>query len=63
MPRRIQPLLLTCERKHDISPVPFSGNSKIAGKDVYFSAKWVYGYHEENRVKGDYAYMSFMLSF
>ena len=35
----------------------------IAGRDVYFIAKWVHDYHAENRVKGDYAYASFALSF
>ena len=36
---------------------------EISGKDVYFIAKWVHDYHAENRVKGDYAYASFALSF
>jgi len=36
---------------------------KIADKDVYFIGKWVHDYHTENRVEGDYAYLSFMLSF
>ena len=38
-------------------------SKKISGKDVYFIAKWVHDYHAENRVKGDYAYASFALSF
>jgi len=36
---------------------------EISGKEVYFIAKWVHDYHAENRVKGDYAYASFALSF
>ena len=36
---------------------------KISGKDVYFIAKWVHDYHAENRVKGDYVYASFAMSF
>jgi hypothetical protein len=45
-----------------IGPAIYFG-SKIGGKDVYFIAKWVHDYHAENRVRGDYAYASFALSF
>ncbi len=36
---------------------------EIIGKGVYFIAKWVHDYHAEKRVKGDYVYASFALSF
>ena len=36
---------------------------KIRGKDVYFITKWLHDYHAENRIRGDYAYTSFALSF
>ena len=38
-------------------------SKKIGSRDVYFIAKWVHDYHAENRVKADYAYTSFALSF
>jgi len=38
-------------------------SKQIAGRDVYFIAKWVHDYHAENRVKGDYVYTSFAMSF
>jgi hypothetical protein len=38
-------------------------SKRISGKDVYFIAKWVHDYHAEKRIKGDYAYGSFALSF
>lgn len=36
---------------------------KIAGSDVYFSAKWLKEFDVKNRLKGDYVYASFALSF
>lgn len=45
-----------------IGPAIYYGK-KIFDNDVYFIAKWVHDYHAENRIKGDYAYASFALSF
>ncbi len=45
-----------------IGPV-ISYIKNISGKDVYFIAKWLHDYHADNRVKGDYVYASFALSF
>ena len=44
-----------------IGPGVYYGR-EIAGRDVFFVAKWVHDYHAENRVKADYVYASFMLS-
>jgi hypothetical protein len=38
-------------------------STKLSGKDVYFIAKWMHDYHAENRVEGDYVYVSFIMSF
>ena len=44
-----------------IGPAIYYG-SRFAGKDFDFIAKWVQDYHADNRVKGDYVYVSFALS-
>lgn len=38
-------------------------SKEIAGRQTYFIAKWFHDYHTDNRVKGDYAYLSFVMSF
>lgn len=38
-------------------------NTKIAGKEISFIAKWLHEFHAENRIEGNHVMLSFAMSF